>query len=162
MGEAVGGGGPDVEGCLLFENALVAFEGFGIPVVEFFAFIASSFGGSVVEVLTEGVATEIVPVAAGIHEVEVPGLIDFFRWGDGMSGDHREGDEAVVFFNDTGGKDVGPRLFAGEATGEGKGGPGVIELKGEDFRDELLIGLFGLGFHPKGIISLCELRIKLE
>jgi len=141
MGETVGGGRPDLGGGIFFENEAVALEGLGIPVVEFRALFATSFCRSVVEVLAEDNAAEIVPIAASVNEVEVPGLIDFFRWGDGVSGDHGEGEEAFVFLDDPRGEDVRPGLLTGEAAGEGEGGAGVIEFKSEDALEEVaLIG----------------------
>lgn len=85
-----------------------------------------------VEIPAQQIPAKVLPVASGVNEMEVPCLIHCGGRTDGMTGEHCQGDEALVFGDHLAGKRVGPSLLAGQPAGERQLCLGIVQLESRD------------------------------
>lgn len=132
MAESDFGGGPDIGGWFGAELVSVGFEGFGVPVVEFFTFVRAAFGWFMGDGFAQDLVAESLEVARGVEHVEVPDLVDFVAGGAWVPGGDAEVDELFVFFDCVAGEVDCPAVFAGESFLEWEGDVWFVDLIGEN------------------------------
>lgn len=101
------------------EFFLIAFLRSLVAIAEFGVFSSTAFGRFVMDIPAQHTTAEIVPVATGVHEVHVPGFVDFLRRGQHLVSDAHQVDEFFVFFDDTLRKLRRPAVFSGKPGREG-------------------------------------------
>jgi hypothetical protein len=110
------------------EFFLIPFLRSPVAIVEFGVFSSTAFGRFVMDIPAQHATAEIVPVATGVHEVQVPGFIDFLRRGQHLVRDAHQVDEFFVFFDDTLRKLRRPAVLSGKPGREGQIDVGLIEI----------------------------------
>src|SRR5262249_40052902 len=92
--------------------------------------ITSAFGGHVMQRPAKHVATQPVPVATCVSEMQMPRLIDRVGRRDLMSRHHREEHESLVLLHDSPRESKRPTVLVCEPPGERQRIAGTIQLKG--------------------------------
>lgn len=127
--EAIFDGRPQERVGSLSEDFPIARQSCGVSFAKAFRFGGTSARRAVVKFAAEQIPAEVVPIGAGVTEVEVPDLVDFVRGGAEMARRGREEEESLVFPDGPQGKIVTPAVLCGKASREGEGGSGGVDLE---------------------------------
>ena len=110
------------------EPSSVTGLGLGILVFEAIIFCGTAPRGPMMQRAPEDVPAEFLPIGPCVHEVQVPGLIDFIRGRDGVPRTKSQKQEASIFIHHTSCEFGRPVVFPCETPGEGQR---VLMVEGE-------------------------------
>lgn len=92
---------PDVGGWFVAKPLGVAGLGLGVLVFEAIIFCGTAPRGPVMQRAPEDVPAEFPPIGPCVHEVQMPGLIDFIRGRHGVPRTKSQKQEASIFIHHT-------------------------------------------------------------